>query len=136
MGIRLPGLVEPDDWFRYSDNEDYVSRSPTIERITKYLRISRTEAKIIKKLAQDSGAERALNYANKVMGGSGVEAIQDESIWTSHYWQNTGLLYVNMGDTYDTTLCYDTETEIMFIGSWGDWAEKKLRSAWDEREKW
>jgi hypothetical protein len=36
-----------------------------------------------------------------------------------------GLSYVNMGDTYDTTLLYDHKTGRFSVGSWGDIVEKQ-----------
>jgi len=110
-----------------------VVRGPSIESLKKYLKLKKQDATMLKSYI--SGVDRrapgihpdtALNFANKVMNGYGVEAVRDENIWVDNYWHNTGLLYVNMGDTYKTTLCYDTDKGTFFIGSWGDWAEKNI----------
>ncbi len=34
------------------------------------------------------------------------------------------LHYVNTGDTYTTTLCYDESEDEIFEGAWGDWLEE------------
>ena len=34
------------------------------------------------------------------------------------------LYYINKGDTYDETLCYDEEEDELFEGSWGGWYEE------------
>jgi hypothetical protein len=38
-----------------------------------------------------------------------------------------GLEFVNMGDTYDTTLIYDFSTGRFYVGAWGDWVERYPR---------
>ena len=114
-----------------------MTRGPSVKNLSNGLRIHIEHAKELKKLMQgthfpknyspnDTQVDATMKYANKVMDGYGVEAVRDENIWVDRYWQNTGLLYVNKGDTYITTLCYDTDKDIYFIGSWGDWAEKYL----------
>lgn len=35
-----------------------------------------------------------------------------------------GLSYLNMGDTYDTTILFDSRTEQFRLGSWGDFVER------------
>lgn len=114
-----------------------MTRSPSFKNISNGLKIHIEKAKELKKLMKgthfpkghsprDTQVEATMKYANKIMNGYGVEAVQDENMWIDHYWQSTGLLYVNKGDTYDTTLCYDTEKDEYFIGSWGDWYENWL----------
>jgi len=83
----------------------------------------------------DIEVDAVLEYASAVMlhwggqgdirkMGHGVEAIRDECYWVDGYWGNTVLLYVNTGDTYDKTLCYDVIDDSFFLGSWGDWWEQ------------
>ena len=68
------------------------------------------------------GIENAMEQANDVIDGFGVEAIKGDG--PGGYWQDTVLLYVNLGDTYDTTLCYDTNKKRFFVGDWGGWVEE------------
>lgn len=72
--------------------------------------------------------ERLMPGLNSLIGGHGVEQLQlvvRKRLWTIHY--------VNMGDSYSTTvLCWTRRDGLMLdvkleIGSWGDLAEK-----WDE----
>jgi hypothetical protein len=67
--------------------------------------------------------DELLEEANLLMGGFGVEALQPEGAWINSYYGNTIALYVNMGDTYDQTLVYDTETGKYLLTSWGDFYE-------------
>ena len=55
-----------------------------------------------------------LRVADEFMHGSGVESL---------YPDYPDFHYVNLGETYKTTLCYDGKK--FFIGSWGDWVEGK-----------
>jgi len=75
---------------------------------------------------RDLFEETAMKHANYVMMAFGVEALRDENAWVDGYWQNTIALYVNKGDTYDTTLLYDTENNRFLITSWGDFYESWL----------
>ena len=80
----------------------------------------------------DAGSDRkagdVMRHADKILGGFGVEAVTFESAWVSHYWQNIVLLYVNHGDTYDATLCYDTRKGKFLVTSMGDWVEENEES--------
>jgi len=71
-------------------------------------------------VSQADAVDNAMDELNELLGGYGVEAIQDEHAWIGHYYMNIIALYVNMGDTYDTTVVYDTDIEEAQIGSWGD----------------
>jgi hypothetical protein len=72
----------------------------------------------------------AMKEANRILDGHGIEAIQGDDAWVDRYWRDTVLVYVNMGDTYDTTVCYDTEEGEFFVGSWGDFMEE-----WEQEEE-
>lgn len=63
----------------------------------------------------------ALDTINKILNGHGVEALTDNG-WDTYYC-NCGVLYVNMGETYCSTVCYDTRKERWLISSWGDLVE-------------
>jgi len=74
--------------------------------------------------------DEALDYANEILGGHGVESVQVEDYQVDRYYYNIILLYVNRGDAYAITLCYDTEEHEFFVGSWGDWYEE-----WDQKHQ-
>ena len=59
---------------------------------------------------------------NEVIDGYGVEAIRCS--WASSYYGDICALYVNMGDTYDQTVVYDTRKGKYIVTSWGDFVER------------
>lgn len=72
-----------------------------------------------------SRIDEALDAINKTLGGYGVEAIVDNG-W-DRYYQDLGVLYVNMGDTYCQTVCYDTRKEKWLVCSVGDLVESNQK---------
>lgn len=90
--------------------------------------VSDADAKeLVRKLRDAEGdpdsVDAALEDANEVLGGYGVEAVPCETCPTDSYYQDKIALYVNMGDTYSATIVYDTVEEEFFVGSWGDFYE-------------
>ena len=75
----------------------------------------------------ENAPDEAMEAANRILNGHNVEGIRGEDYQVDKYWMDTVLLYVNLGDTYDTTILYDTEDKEFSIGSWGDFME-----AWEE----
>ncbi len=69
--------------------------------------------------------EEALKRANEVMHGHGVEPMSGQPDNKTI----TVALYVNMGDTYSSTIVYDCLSDKFYVGSWGDWFE------WREKNK-
>ena len=76
-----------------------------------------------------------MDDANKAIDGHGVEAVNGQDYQVDKYWMDTILLYVNLGDTYDTTILYDTENEEFSIGSYGDFVEEWESKEDDEEEE-
>lgn len=62
----------------------------------------------------------ALHAMDEILGSYGVEALDSDS----HSFRAPRYEYLNMGYTYATTLIYDREKDKLFIGSWGDIAER------------
>lgn len=60
--------------------------------------------------------------ANGLLDGYGIENVNVV---------DRGLLFVNMGDAYDLTVCQEDQCE-PFIGCWGDWAEEAERDYEEE----
>ena len=90
--------------------------------------LSELMKKALKDVDNDDAIDEVLETANTALDGHGVEAIQAEDGYkVDDYWRDTILLYVNLGETYETTICYDTEADEFFIGSWGDFVE-----AWEK----
>ncbi len=71
------------------------------------------------------GVDHALDGISELLGGHGVEPLRDNG-W-DYYYCDIGLLYVNMGETYTPTVCYDTRLKKWIITSWGDFVEKHPR---------
>ena len=90
---------------------------PAVKTMVDRLRISKADAQRLKDM-MDTGAPRILQTADKMMNGNGVERISGVG---------GGLMYVNMGDTYDTTLIYDYKTNRFVVSSWGDIVERQPR---------
>lgn len=127
-------------------------RCPSAKALEQAFRISREKANLVRKIAKavDSNLEAvidkccpktaayaqschnnpynmkiwrvtmALHAINDVIGGHGVEVLGPprSGDYAPPYE------YVNMGDTYATTLIYKRSTDNLFIGNWGDIAEK------------
>lgn len=56
-----------------------------------------------------------------VLGGYGVEPIHGHHV--DNYHGDIQAVYINFGDTYDTTLLLDHETDRVSVTSYGDWIE-------------
>lgn len=72
-----------------------------------------------------SDLELKLNAINELLEGFGVENITIENSWINSFWQDTIALYINMGDTYSTTILYDTEEQSFEITSYDDFLEMR-----------
>ena len=70
-----------------------------------------------------NNVDKVMDAMDRFLHGFGVEAIHSEYTWVSHYYGDITALYVNMGDTYDTTVLYDTEENEYHVTTWGDWYE-------------
>lgn len=73
-------------------------------------------------LSQCKLAENMMDRANDILSGHGVEAIRGNS--DVRYFFDTVALYVNMGDTYETTILFDVNKFKFLIWCFGDWVEK------------
>lgn len=69
----------------------------------------------------------ALHVINELVGGYGVEGLGPgrSGDYAPPYE------YINMGDTYATTLIYDRDKDELFIGTWGGVVEEE-ESEWGE----
>ena len=95
-----------------------------IELVKKKLNYWNRKIKSLSGTEKYEKADEMLEEANKILNGFGVEPITDESAFVNKYYYDIIGLYVNMGDTYDTTLVFDTEKQKFLITSWGDFYEK------------
>jgi len=63
-----------------------------------------------------------LDALDELLGTFGVEPIRT----TEHidrYWFDCRACYLNTGDTYNTTILFDTKKERFYLTSWGDFVE-------------
>lgn len=73
--------------------------------------------------------ERALETCNKLLGAHGVELIAEGGFTSPQRTCGEDILceYVNMGDTYVTTIMYDHTTATFKVQSWGDYVERNWK---------
>ncbi len=71
--------------------------------------------------------DATLELANDVLGKGrafGTEALPVEGAHVDGYYREFIALYVNVGDPYRATLCYDTDAGDFFVGGWGSFLEE------------
>lgn len=70
--------------------------------------------------------EEKMAVLNELIDGHGIESIQvSENLYQDSYWWNCIGVYVNLGDTYITTIVYNTIDREFEVISWGDYFEAK-----------
>jgi putative sterol carrier protein len=94
---------------------------PSLKTLDDRLNLGGEEGKSLKHFMQVGQRKAALDYANQLLDGNGIEYIPSEQ---DTMRSRAGLEFVNMGDTYDTTLIYDFSTRRFYVGAWGDWVER------------
>jgi len=77
-------------------------------------------------LSTDKECSEIVEFADKVIGGYGVEAIRGSN-HPGGYWHSTVAIYVNTGETYSATVLYDTVKDKFYLTSYGDFVEKNDR---------
>ena len=70
-----------------------------------------------------SDQELEMNALNELLDGHGVEAIKLEGAYVNRYWDDCIATYINMGDTYITTIVFNTVNQSYELTSWGDFYE-------------
>ncbi|GEM_PF-1231844 len=113
--------------------------------LMKLFKIDDPTAKKVAQLMQKRGGgrqiEKVLDEINELIGGYGVEAITSPDVslddypggvdgryWGANAGQGVVAMYVNFGDTYDTTVVFSPTENKFLLTSWGDmvqWAENK-----------
>lgn len=104
---------------RYPSVRTISDRLVTMPDTTKQIRA------IMKTARGARGINTALDTINGLLHGYGVESIRDNQ-W-DNYYQDIGLLYVNMGGTYTSTVVFDTRSGRFLVSSWGDIVERQER---------
>jgi len=72
-----------------------------------------------------SVALRLLNDANDAVQGFGVEVIRppEDRLNDTTSYDDVLAEYVNTGDTYNATILWDTDAQLFYLTTWGDWYE-------------
>lgn len=96
--------------------------TPTIEQLKACAKSARLRFKELRSFATHHvsfSAEEALEYAAELWGIDhfGVEGFCDDC-------GRHGITYLNMGDTYSTTILFYSESSTFRIGTWGDIVER------------
>lgn len=81
---------------------------------------------LLKSVSTSRQADDAMEKANSIMEGYGTEAIRGK--YVSFFWQDAVAVFVNMGDTYDPTLLFDTVKDRFMVTTLGDFVESKQRA--------
>lgn len=66
--------------------------------------------------------ECRLAALDELLTTCGVETI-DTSEHIDRYWFHCRACYLNTGDTYNTTILFDTKKDRFYLTSWGDFVE-------------
>jgi len=93
------------------------------------LEVDRTSSALASRLKHASTSKQvddALDFVNQTLNGHGVEAIRGD-YHVDNYYYDIVALYVNMGDTYNSTILYETDNDRFLLTSWGDWVERNDR---------
>lgn len=72
-------------------------------------------------------AGKAMDIIDSLLVNDGVEAVRGD--YVSSFWQDTVALYSNTGETYSTTVIFETKTRrfvIMDLGTWDEYNGKKF----------
>ena len=117
---------------RYPSVKTIMGRLDMGKDAAKYVRSLMDETRELTQTEIDSLPHRGRNVEvvmelfHRVLDGYGVESIRDSDYWDSYYADNR-IMYVNMGDTYHTTILFDTKHNRYYVGSWGDYIEERER---------
>lgn len=127
----IRGLVNPrmglPDWTPYgADFKRTLALSFPVAANALAFDISLADSLVLMKSLKKGGdAHSVLTEVNRIVGGHGVEAIHGN--WQGGRWASVVALYVNMGDTYDTTVIYVVPSGRFIISSVGDFVERRGR---------
>jgi hypothetical protein len=108
---RFPAVTKQNLMRYFASSRRSALSEADASRLVKACREATSNAKV----------DAAMELANRLLGGFGVEAIGGMDV--DSYYQNTVALYVNMGDTYDATVLFDTVKRKFYITSVGDFVE-------------
>lgn len=99
--------------------------------IVRAKRIARQEFKRLRESREfanchpSHAANRALLFAEQKIGSALLGTFGVEGFGLEEFgFYNESLSYLNTGDSYDLTVCFDSRNCRFSIGSWGDFVER------------
>lgn len=144
----IKGLAEtiPDDRVKSAANARLAKVLTVLERVStrvaagpvkfkaedlrkEFRDIDDATARAVVKLANGAHGNReadaAMQEINDLLGTYGVEAIEmEDAEGVPSYFHNSVAIYCNSGDTYNTTVLYDTVNRTWHLMSYGDFVEE------------
>ena len=66
---------------------------------------------------------RRMTALNEILEGYGIEAVWNEGEGPNDCISDPRAEYINMGDTYTTTILFDFQKGKYFLTTWGDFVE-------------
>ena len=97
-------------------------KGPSVARMVQVLGITKAQATELKTLMNEGYIRRTLDTAEKILDGCGREFL-----YSVADFDGGGVEYVNMGDTYNSTLMFDYTKGKFIVGSWGELVEAQPR---------
>ena len=100
-------------------------RTPSIETIMNGLALElETATRVKKRLQAYELVDSVMDSVNTLICGFGVEYIAHRN---DDQYNCQGITYINMGDTYTCTICYDWYKNQYYVTDWGSIVEKHMK---------
>lgn len=82
--------------------------------------------KLISSPCSHGEEDTILKEVNILIEGYGLEAITIESAYIDNYYYDIVAVYINTGDTYNSTIVHDSKTGRFLLTTMGDFYESYL----------
>jgi hypothetical protein len=123
--------VDEEELRRLVDERPNPPVVADVDDIAKMLDIDEDDAQKLKKVLEEANSNKevreALEFADELIGGHGIEAIEKRDADVDHYYGDAIAVYVNTGDMYAGTVLYSTEEREFYITTYADWLEARER---------
>lgn len=117
LGVKVSDIDKIAELSPYGYN-DWIEKRDAIEEA--YPSTARWINQCFNVPGQD---EIIMSMLDELLEGHGVEVICVGGEWVDSYHHDIVASYVNMGDTYDTTVVLDHRSGRYLVTSWGDFVE-------------
>ena len=112
-----------------SEQKTSESREDYLKRVARWIRKAYKAGRIIDQA--DHGSYHPSHTATRVMLDAQIEFSDLGSFGVEGWCDDIGrdgFSYLNMGETYELTILFDSKTERFTVGTWGDTYERWERS--------